>query len=150
VFCETEEDAIQCVEVIKGWLAQRGLNISPEKTSIKHLTVGFDFLGFNIRHYRDSNTATGWKLLIKPSRASVQKVRAKLRDIWLSPARFRLSELLEKLNSVIRGWGNYFRTGVSKEIFSGLDQWMFIRERRHTLENAPQKRLEVETKTLLR
>ena len=61
VFCETEEDAIQCVEVIKGWLTQRGLNISPEKTSIKHLTVGFDFLGFNIRHYRDSNTATEWK-----------------------------------------------------------------------------------------
>jgi RNA-directed DNA polymerase len=98
VFCETKEDALKCTEVIEGWLAQKGLNISPEKTSIKHLTIGFDFLGFNIRHYRDSNTATGWKLLIKPNRASVQKVRAKLRDIWLSPARFRLPELLEKLN----------------------------------------------------
>lgn len=139
VFCETEEDALNCVEVIKGWLAQRGLNISPEKTSIKHLTKGFDFLGFNIRHYRDTNTATGWKLLIKPSAKSVQKVRAKLRDIWLSPTRFRLPELLKKLNSVIRGWSNYFRTGVSKDIFSGLDQWMFIRERRHTRRMHPKK-----------
>lgn len=69
----------------------------------------------------------------------MQKVRVKLRDIWLSPARFRLPELLEKLNSVIRGWANYFRTGVSKEIFSGLDHWMFIRERRHTRRMHPKK-----------
>jgi len=65
--CETREGALKCVEVIKDEAGTKGgLNISSEKTGIKHLIIASTSLGFNIRHYRDSNTATGWKLLIKP------------------------------------------------------------------------------------
>jgi hypothetical protein len=38
------------------WLAERGLTLSEEKTRIVHLTEGFDFLGFNIRHYSAPQT----------------------------------------------------------------------------------------------
>ena len=63
-------------------MKQRGLTLSDEKTKIVHLSQGFDFLGFNIRHYKDTTTKTGLKLLIKPSKKSVQHIRNKLRIEW--------------------------------------------------------------------
>src|SRR6266699_846636 len=66
-FCETREDAEQVQKILVEWLKERGLTLSEDKTRIVHLTEGFDFLGFNIRHYPAPQTSrTGWKLLIKP------------------------------------------------------------------------------------
>jgi len=65
-FCETREDAEQVQKILVEWLKERGLTLSEDKTRIVHLTEGFDFLGFNIRHYPAPQTSrTGWKLLIK-------------------------------------------------------------------------------------
>jgi RNA-directed DNA polymerase len=52
---------------IQNFLAQRGLSLSEEKTHITHINTGFDFLGFNIRKYKE-------KLLIKPAKASIKPV----------------------------------------------------------------------------
>ncbi len=60
-FCETKEDAEQVRSILAAWLQGRGLTLSGEKTRIVHLTEGFNFLGFNIRHYRTPRTSrTGW------------------------------------------------------------------------------------------
>ena len=45
VFCESREDAERVVDLLKEWLATRGLRLSEAKTRIVHLTEGFDFLG---------------------------------------------------------------------------------------------------------
>lgn len=84
VFCETKEDAEKSVKILNEWMEKRGLSLSTEKTRIVHLSEGFDFLGFNVRQYRDSTTKTGWKLLIKPSKKAVQSIRQKLRQNWLN------------------------------------------------------------------
>src|SRR5260370_11382313 len=82
-FCETKEDAEQVQQILTEWLKERGLTLSEEKTRIVHLTEGFDFLGFHIRHYPAPLTSrTGWKLLIKPSKASVQEGQKKLHSQW--------------------------------------------------------------------
>jgi RNA-directed DNA polymerase len=67
LLCESKEDAHRAKYEVSNWLAQRGLQLSEEKTRIVHITEGFDFLGFNVRHYKDPFTKTGYKLLIKPS-----------------------------------------------------------------------------------
>ncbi len=80
VFCETEEDAQAARWDLRDWLAERGLRLSEAKTRIAHLSEGFDFLGFNVRHYRSPKTTrSGYKLLIKPSKASVKKLREHLK-----------------------------------------------------------------------
>ena len=82
-FCETKQDAEQVQKILVEWLKERGLTLSEEKTRIVHLTEGFDFLGFNVRHYPAPQTSrTGWKLLIKPSKESVQDVQRKIKDQW--------------------------------------------------------------------
>jgi len=139
-FCETKEDAEQVQKILVEWLKERGLTLSEEKTRIVHLTEGFDFLGFNIRHYPAPQTSrTGWKLLIKPSKESIQDVQKKLKELWRKVQGTNAQTVVGQLNPVIRGWANYFRTAVAKEIFSGLDRWMFYKADRHARRKHPKK-----------
>jgi len=124
-FCETKEDAEQVQETLTAWLKERGLTLSAEKTRIVHLLEGFNFLGFNIRHYRTPKTTkTGWKLLIKPSKEAVQDLRKKLKERWKKVQGTNVQVVLKELNPIIRGWANYFRIAVAKELFGKLDSWM--------------------------
>ncbi len=89
LFCESQEDAETAKQILTEWLSKRGLTLSPEKTRIVHLTEGFNFLGFNIRLYRASNTKTGWKLLTKPSKENL---------VETEPHHSRLGELSPNRN----------------------------------------------------
>lgn len=136
VFCETREDAVECIRVLRGWLAERGLQFLREKTKIVHLEDGFDFLGFNVRHYKDPRYKSGWKRRIQPSRESVSRIKEKLRGIWREGLHMPTELLLIRLNQVVRGWAHYFRTQASTKTFVDLDRWMFQRavrfvKRRH-------------------
>jgi RNA-directed DNA polymerase len=141
VFCETREDAIEVKErVLPAWLAQRGLSLSPEKTRIVHLREGFDFLGFSVRHYPCPQTSrSGYKLLIKPSKKAVLGKVRELRDEWLALRGHSVKAVLWKLNPIIRGWANYYRTVVSSRTFSKLDHWMFRRAYRYVKHTHPDK-----------
>ena len=54
-------------------------------------------MGFNIRHYKDQTTKTGWKLLIKPSKKSVLNIRSKLRSEWLNSKGKSVDAVIKKL-----------------------------------------------------
>ncbi len=139
VFCESQEDAVQVLALLTDWLACRGLTLSTEKTRIVHLTEGFDFLGFTIRHSRDQRTATGYKLLITPSAQSVQKVRERLRNEWVKMRGTNVQAVLTHLNPIIRGWANYFRTAVASKTFQSLDRFQYGRTYRHVQHTHPHK-----------
>jgi RNA-directed DNA polymerase len=141
VFCETREDALRVKdEILPAWLAERGLTLSGEKTRVVHLSDGFDFLGFSIRHHKTPlTTRTGVKLLIRPSRKSAIAIRAKLREAWLNLIGRSLTALLWRLNPIIRGWANYFRVGVSSETFGKLDDWMYLRAIHYARRTHPRK-----------
>lgn len=139
VFCESREDAEEATQILNNWLRDRGLELSAEKTRICHLSEGFDFLGFNIRHYKSQNARTGWKLLIKPSKASVQKIKDKMREIWLRRKGHDMAVILRELNPIIRGWANYYRIGVASRTFNKLDNWMFRRQVRYVNRRHPNK-----------
>ena len=130
MFCESKEDAQAARRQAQEWLLKRGLHLSEEKTRVVHLSEGFDFLGFNIRHYPAPNTArSGYKLLIKPSKESVCKFKERVRREWMALKGQTVMAVLKRLNPIVRGWANYFRIGVSKHTFETLDYWMFDRSR---------------------
>jgi RNA-directed DNA polymerase len=140
VFCESQEDAQKIKQDLSEWLQIRGLALSEEKTRIVHLTEGFDFLGFNIRRYKcPQTTRSGYKLLIKPSKKSVKKIREKIGEVWKRCRGTDTKTLLIQLNPIIRGWANYFRIGVAKATFSALDNWMFKRQIRYARHRHPNK-----------
>lgn len=131
VFSDTREKAEKVVEILTEWLKPRGLTLSKEKTKIVHLTERFNFLGFNIRHYKDNKTKTGWKLLIKPSREKVQEIKEELKRRWLEMKSYGVDVVISTLNPYIRGVANYLRPMVSSRAFSSLDNYMYCRERRY-------------------
>ncbi|ULR32795.1 hypothetical protein MJO48_09060 [Dickeya fangzhongdai] len=140
VFCETEEDAYAARADIGAWLQQRGLRLSEAKTRVVHLADGFDFLGFNICHYPTPETSrTGWKLLIKPSRDAVKRFKQRMREEWRALNGSNAIGVMTRLNPIIRGWSNYYRTVVSKKVFARLDNWMFGKEVRWARKQHPQK-----------
>jgi len=141
VFCESQEDAARVKDVLlPPWLAERGLSLSEEKTRVVHLTQGFDFLGFNVKHYHAPQTAkTGFKLLIKPSKKAVTRKRQELREVWLGLNGHPINSVLGKLNPIIRGWANYYRTVVSSRVFRVMDRWMHLRAVRYAKRTHPKK-----------
>jgi RNA-directed DNA polymerase len=140
VLCETREDAEKCRGILDRWLEPRGLRLSEEKTRIVHITEGFDFLGFNIRRYpAPKTTRSGFKLIIKPSKASVTKLRRRLRAEWRALRGHRPHDVVTRLNPIIRGWANYFRTSCASRTFHALDRWMFRRELKYVRHRHPRK-----------
>lgn len=114
VTADTRETAEEVRELIKNFLVERGLELSPEKTLITHINDGFDFLGWNFRKYNG-------KLLIKPNRKSINGVLNRIRALISRNKATSQDELIKKLNPIIRGWANYHQGAVSKDIFSDID-----------------------------
>jgi RNA-directed DNA polymerase len=110
----TEETLEQVREEVAAFLAERGLNFSPEKTKIVHVSEGFDFLGFNIRMYDG-------KLLIKPSKDAQLRIFQKVSGIVREMRTAEQRNLILKLNPIIKGWTEYYRHSVASHAFAKLD-----------------------------
>jgi len=145
----------ECQSILNEWLAEMGLELKPRKTRLVHtlkklndVESGFDFLGFNIRQFpmgkhhsgkignRKESRLLGFKTFIKPSRDSIKTHWNALTEIIDRYITARQSELILKLNPVIKGWANYFSTVNSKETYKDLENllWQKLRawvNRRH-------------------
>src|ERR1700722_4557485 len=73
VHCHSRQEALDVKARLAAWLAPRGLAFNEDKTRVVALQEGYDFLGFNVRRYHG-------KLLIKPSKAAVRRIRQRLRS----------------------------------------------------------------------
>ena len=126
VFGTTEEECETAMYKVSDWLGERGLELSEEKTNIKHLTNGFDFLGFTIKEYRE-RLADKPVLLITPSKESVLNFRQRMRTEWDRLKGHSVDYVMTNLNPILRGWGNYFRHVASTETFNKLSRFNYRR-----------------------
>jgi RNA-directed DNA polymerase len=117
VHCHTRQEALEVKARLAAWLTPRGLAFNDDKTQVVSLSEGYDFLGFNVRRYG--------KLLIKPSKTAVRRIRARLRDELRSLRGSNATAVIKRLNPIIRGWAAYYRTQVSSETFSALDSYLW-------------------------
>lgn len=114
--------------LIERFLGERGLQLSPTKTIVTHVDVGFDFLGQNIRKFRGV-------LLTTPARRSVHALLTRVREVIRTSPAVPASVVVMKLNPIIRGWANYHRHAVSSRRFSFVDHqiwkalWRWARRR---------------------
>src|SRR5439155_27170879 len=140
IFSPTQAEAMEAKTLLAQWLAPRGLRWSEAKTHIRHLTEGFDFLGFHIRHYPAPNSSrSGYKLLITPSTGSITQIKRKLKGLWRRHVGSPTVALINAMNPVIRGWSNYFRTVVASRVFTDLDNFMYYRAQRYMKRRHPRK-----------
>jgi group II intron reverse transcriptase/maturase len=138
VMCRTRKDCEQAEERVREILARLGLELHPEKTRRIELydgKEGFDFLGCHL-HKRLSGAL--WEQKRKrayflqrwPSQRSMQRIRQRVKELTLrSRCHADIRDVIADLNPVIRGWGNYFRTGNAARRFNQLDSYIWERLR---------------------
>ena len=119
VLCHSQKQAQQVKARLAEWLAPRGLSFNEDKTRVVHLTEGFDFLGVSVRRY------PGGKLLIKPSKAAIRRIRERLAAETRALRGANAMAVIVRLSPIIRGWAAYYRTVVSAEVFSALDHYVW-------------------------
>jgi group II intron reverse transcriptase/maturase len=143
VICRTKKECEQAAARIRVILARLGLELHPDKTRRAELydgKEGFDFLGCHL-HKRMSGKI--WERDRKavyflnrwPSQRSMKRIRQRVKE--LTPRRRcheDLRDVIADLNPVLRGWGNYFRTGNAAKRFNQLDTYVWRRLRRLRLE----------------
>jgi len=123
---EAERALASARTVLEGEL---GLRVHPDKTRIVHVAQGFEFLGYKIKQgkgrlqYRKG----GPDLYAYPRDRTIERFKQRVRHITTRRNPKKLDGLLDELNPVIRGWGNYFRRAHVRRLFHRLDGWILRR-----------------------
>lgn len=103
---------------LKEELEKLQVQMNTEKTKVVNLKEGgyFSFLGFDIRinKNREGKSYVSKTPRKKKRQEIGKKVKATLKTNWNKP----LKEVMQAVNSVIRGWVNYFRIGNSNGTFN--------------------------------
>jgi RNA-directed DNA polymerase len=100
--------------LVEQFLKERGLELSPEKTCITPITDGFDFLGQNVRKYKEG-------VQVKPAKKNIKTFLAKVRQIVKSNKQAPAGLLIALLNPVIWGWVQYHKHTSSSRTFAKVD-----------------------------
>jgi RNA-directed DNA polymerase len=137
VLCRSESEARAALKLAGEILAGLGLQLHPEKTKVVDLREGregFDFLGCHFR------ARVSGRLLERgirryylhrwPSQRAMKRIRAKVRALTDRRRRAGMKDIREvivDLTPVLRGWGNYFRTGNAAIKFVQIDSYVWRR-----------------------
>jgi RNA-directed DNA polymerase len=136
VLCHSREQAEQVYDRLSVWLAERGLSFNKGKTRITKVTDGFDFLSFNIRRY---NKMGGTKVLTRPSRDAMKRMRRRIADELRALRGACPVEVIRVMNPIIRGQANYHRIGASSKSFAALDTHLWQHLQKWVLRRHPRK-----------
>jgi RNA-directed DNA polymerase len=136
IMCRTPDQAEAALDTASQVLAGLGLELHPDKTKVVDLREGregFDFLGC---HFRARMSGRLWEqqrivryyLHRWPSQRAMKRLREKVRDrTGANRKGTRIEWIIEDLNPILRGWGNYFRTGNAADKFRQVDRYVVWR-----------------------
>jgi RNA-directed DNA polymerase len=128
ICCRTRAQAESALAVVREILARLRLTLHPAKTRLVELGLGkdgFDFLGCHLRvvrsHFGRRNYLFRW-----PSQRAMKSIRGRVHDLT-GQGRCAgvkdIRDVIGDLNPVLRGWGNYFRTGNASDRFNAVDRY---------------------------
>ena len=140
VLCRSAVQARAALTAVEDILGGLGLRVHPDKTrtvDLREGREGLDFLGCHF-HARMSGRLWEQKRIVRyylhrwPSQRAMKRLREKVRD---RTGRNRtgvkdIREVIADLNPLLRGWGNYFRTGNAAGKFRQADDYVVWRLRR--------------------
>ena len=133
VTCRTRAEARSALHDAAKVLEKLGVVLHGEKTRIVHVRHGFEFLGYKIKrgtrplrlptHKIKSGIQRG-ALYAYPRQKSIDHFKEQIRKRTRRKAPLTTKELIDELNPIIRGWGNYYRQAHVRRLFNRLDRWI--------------------------
>ncbi len=140
VMCDTKPQVEEARRRVGLVLARLALELHPEKTrtvDLSHGREGFDFLGC---HLRKRLSGPVWERTRQrvyylhrwPAQRAMARMRARVRELTpRSRSHEDVRGMIADLNPVLRGWGQYFRTGNAATKFIQMDT--YVEDRLHAL-----------------
>jgi RNA-directed DNA polymerase len=136
VLCRTVAQARAALDAVGEILGSLGLELHPDKTRVADLREGregLDFLGCHF-HARMSGRLHEQYGIVRyylhrwPSQRAMKRLRDKVRDkTGRDRVGWDVRDVIADLNPVLRGWGNYFRTGNAAVKFRQVDWYVVHR-----------------------
>jgi len=132
ITCKSVAEARAAVAAALRILKQLGVVLHPQKTRIVHVQHGFEFLGYKIKRGKAlrlpankirSQVRSG-ALYAYPREKSVCRFKDQVRQRTKRRVPLRTRELIEELNPVLRGWGEYYKRAHVRKLFHRLDGWV--------------------------
>jgi RNA-directed DNA polymerase len=136
VLCRSAAQAEHALAAVGEILASLGLRLHPEKTKVVDLREGREGLDFLGCHFRARMSGRLWeqKRVLRyylhrwPSQTAMARVRAKVRDrTGRNRVGLDIRDVIADLTPILRGWGNYFRTGNAADKFRQIDRYVVWR-----------------------
>jgi RNA-directed DNA polymerase len=136
VLCRSAAQANAALAAVGEILASLGLRLHPDKTKVVDLRNGGEGLDFLGCHFRARMSGRLWeqRRIVRyylhrwPSQTAMARVRAKVRDLTgRNRVGIDIRDVIAVLNPILRGWGNYFRTGNAADKFRQVDQYVVWR-----------------------
>jgi RNA-directed DNA polymerase len=133
VLCRSAAQAGAALAAVGEILSGLGLRLHPDKTRVVDLREGREGLDFLGCHFRARMSGRLWEqrgivryyLHRWPSQRAMKRLRAKVKA---RTGRNRVGrdvrEVIADLNPVLRGWGNYFRSGNAATKFRQIDHYV--------------------------
>lgn len=135
VTCKSAEEARAAIAAAQRILTALGVQLHPQKTRVVHVRHGFEFLGYKIKRGRQLSLpaakirsgARSGALYAFPREKSVQRFMDQVRQRTQRRVPLNTEELIDWINPVLRGWGNYFKRAHVRKLFNRLDRWVVRR-----------------------
>jgi group II intron reverse transcriptase/maturase len=135
IVCKSREEAEQALKLARQVLARLGLEIHLSKTRITHVKWGFEFLGYKIKQgiglklnaNNIKSKINKYNLYAYPKDKSIKRFMEEIRQRTKRKLPLTMKELIDNINPVIRGWGNYYRKAHVRKVFNKLDRWIIRR-----------------------
>ncbi len=104
--------------LVRSILAEIGLVVAEAKSGVVRVHDGFEFLGFTFQGR-----------FLRPRPAALDQFKKRVRARTRRNAPVSLGRMIEQLNPLLRGWGNYYADGDVMNLFDDLDKWIRMRLR---------------------
>ena len=136
VLCRTAAQAEQALAAVGEVLSSLGLRLHPDKTKVVDLRDGREGLDFLGCHFRARMSGRLWeqKRIVRyylhrwPCQSAMRRLRDKVRDLTgRNRVGIDIRDVIAVLNPILRGWGNYFRTGNAADKFRQVDSYVVWR-----------------------
>lgn len=135
ITCRSAAEARAAIIAAGKILKELGVELHPQKTRIVHIAHGFEFLGYKIKRGKQlslpadkiRSRARSGALYAFPKEKSIRRFMDQVRARTRRRIPLRTRELIEELNPLLRGWGEYYKKAHVRKLFNRLNRWIVRR-----------------------